>query len=123
MSEELDLDDREDAIEHVQQKRLLEQLSNKEREEALAALLRNESVRDYLWEIIGWCGVFADPMNSNFGNVAYGLGKAAIGKKLLVEINRADPKAWRDMQLKAARAAQDEDRQKSSPKLRKPANP
>jgi len=50
-------------------------------------------------------GTWDIPMNSNFGNVAYGLGKAAIGKKLLVEINLANPKAWLAMQLKSAEIA------------------
>jgi hypothetical protein len=122
--EELDaLEQREADQTEVQRRRLREEMDEEAKGQAFAQLLRNEGVRDLLWQIMGWCGIFTDPMNANFGNVAYGLGKAAIGKKLLAEINLADPQAWLEMQLKAGRAAQDEMRERSLKKLRKPANP
>lgn len=93
-----------DAAE-IARKRLLESLDEDNQRAALAALLADEQVRDLLWRVIEMCGIFTDPFNTNFGSVAYGLGKASIGKRLLVLINEADPNAWLQMQLKAAHVA------------------
>ena len=86
----------------VRERQLLESMNEDARRERLAALLKNEDVRDLLWRVIEKCGIHDDPMSANFGLVAYGLGKSAIGKWLMVEINDADPQAWVQMQLRAA---------------------
>ena len=99
------LEERDDAEAEVRTKRMVESMDETALLDQMRALLEEEAVRDLLWRIMGWCGIFTDPMNSNFGHVAYALGKAAIGKKLLAEINLANPEAWREMQLKAAESA------------------
>lgn len=99
------LEERDQVEREVSDKRLVEAMDEATQLDQLRTLLEDENVRDLVWRIMGWCGIFTDPMNSNFGNVAYGLGKAAIGKKLLVEINLANPKAWLAMQLKSAEVA------------------
>lgn len=95
------LEERDQNEAAVREHQLLEAMSDEERVAKLAALLRIEDVRDLLWQVMTWCGIYNDPMHSNFGQVAYGLGKAAIGKQLLVAINEADPQAWRLMQEKS----------------------
>lgn len=102
MSEEQDpLEERDQNEASVREARLLESMTEEQRMAKLATLLQNEDVRDLLWFILdSWCGIYSDPMNANFGVVAYGLGKAAIGKQLLLLINDADPRAWRLMQEK-----------------------
>ncbi len=98
------LEERDQGEAEVRRRQLLEELNEDAQRARLATLLQVEDVRDFLWLVMGWCGIFEDPMHSNFGHVAYGLGKAAIGKKLLIRINEADPSAWRLMQEKAAQA-------------------
>lgn len=113
------LDEREEVEKEVRDKRLVEAIDDAAVVDDFARLLEDEKVRDLVWRIMGWCGIFADPMNSNFGHVAYGLGKAAIGKKLLVEINLANPKAWLSMQLKAAEIAAAQAQAEGLKRLRK----
>lgn len=120
MTEHIDpLEEREAAEREVGNKRIVEAMDDAAQLDQLRKLLENENVRDLVWRIMGWCGIFTDPMNSNFGNVAYGLGKAAIGKKLLVEINLANPQAWLSMQLKAGEVAQVAARADALKRLRK----
>jgi hypothetical protein len=113
------LEERDEIEREVSDKRLVEAMDEAEQLDQLRGLLEDENVRDLVWRIMGWCGIFTDPMNSNFGNVAYGLGKAAIGKKLLVEINLANPKAWLSMQLKAAEIAATQAQTEALKRLRK----
>jgi hypothetical protein len=113
------LEEREDLVKEVADKRIVEAMDEAAQTDQLRALLEDENVRDLVWRVMGWCGIFTDPMNSNFGNVAYGLGKAAIGKKLLVEINLANPQAWLAMQLKAAAIAAEEAKAAALKRLRK----
>jgi hypothetical protein len=113
------LDERDEAEAEVRDKRVVESMDEAALLDQMRALLDEEPVRDLLWRVMGWCGIFTDPMNSNFGNVAYGLGKAAIGKKLLLEINLANPKAWLAMQLKAAEVAAAQAKAESLKRLRK----
>lgn len=106
MSEEFDpLDEREAAAKEVADKRVVEAMDDAALVEQMRLILEDENVRDVIWRIVSKCGVFSDSMGTNFGYVGYGLGKAAIGKWLMVEINDADPQAWLSMQLKAAKAA------------------
>ena len=122
--EELDvLDEREADAEKVELRRLLESVEEENQIAALKQLLQLEPLRDFLWRVISKCGVFDDPMNPNFGNVAYGLGKSAIGKWLMTEINVADPGAWRDMQMKAAKVTAELRRQDAAKKLRRGTRP
>lgn len=113
------LEERDDAEREVQTKRVLEAMDEDAQVDQLRRVLESDDARDFLWRVMGWCGIFADPMNSNFGTVAYGLGKAAIGKKLLVEINVANPQAWLAMQLKSAEAAAAASKAAAMKKMRK----
>jgi len=113
------LEERDEVEREVADKRVVEAMDEAAQTDQLRALLEDENVRDLVWRVMGWCGIFTDPMNSNFGNVAYGLGKAAIGKKLLVEINLANPQAWLEMQLKSAKIAAEEAKAAALKRLRK----
>lgn len=102
MTEDIDPLEERDQNEHeIRERQLLDAMSEDQRIDKLRALLGNEDFRDFVWYVLdSWCGIYSDPMNSNFGQVAYGLGQSAVGKKLLLLINDADPRAWRLMQEK-----------------------
>jgi hypothetical protein len=124
MSEELDpLEEREAQQEEVQRKRLLEEMDEDARAAAFALVLRNEAVRDYLWDLMSRCNVLGEPFDSNFGRAGYNMGRASVGRMVLADINQSDPQAWLEMQLKAARVAQALMHEKSRKKLRRPATP
>ena len=117
------LDEREAQQAEVQRKRLLEEMDEESREAAFAAVLRNEAIRDYLWDLMRRCNVLGEPFDSNFGKSGYNMGRASVGRMILADINQADPQAWLEMQLKAARVAQASNRERALKKLRRPATP
>jgi hypothetical protein len=120
MSEEhIDPLDERDANENeVKRRRLLEEMAQENEVESLAQLLKLEGVRDLLWKLITRCNTLGEPWDPNYGKVSYNCGRQSIGRMLIADINLADPQAWLEMQLKAARAAAQAQREAALKKLR-----
>lgn len=103
-------EDEIDTESEVKEARLREELDENKEVTEFAKLLQDEAIRDFLWKIIHECQIFGEAWDPNFGRVGYRLGRQSIGKWLLVMINQADPQAWLQMQLKAARVENLRDR-------------
>jgi len=117
------LDEREDNEAEVKRKRLLEEMAQDTEVESLTQLLQLEGVRDFLWRVISRCNTLSEPWDSNFGKASYNLGRQSIGRMLIADINLANPQAWLEMQLKAARVAQQTQREEALKKLRRARSP
>jgi hypothetical protein len=117
------LDEREDNEAEVKRKRLLEEMAQDTEVESLTQLLQLEGVRDFLWRVISRCNTLGEPWDPNFGKASYNLGRQSIGRMLIADINLANPQAWLEMQLKAARVAQATQREEALKKLRRARSP
>lgn len=93
--------DFEGAQQQVQEKRLLEQLDRDGELGQLRELLTHESLRDFLWRVLGKCHIYESTYQRNFGDMALLEGKRQVGLWLLSEICEADPQAEIQMKQKA----------------------
>lgn len=103
MSEDdLDLDA---AQAQVQENRLLEQIDRDGELAQLNKLLQDESMRDFLWRVLGHCHLYQSTYQRNFGDMALLEGKRQVGLWLLSEICEADALAEIAMKQKANQLA------------------
>ena len=117
------LEDRDDAIKEVADRRVLEELDEKSQLEQTRMLLQSEDFRDYLWRLIKRCDPLMESFDANFGKTGYNLGRQSVGRMLIAEINTTDPAAWRDMQFKAGAIAAQAAQAATLKKLRKSRSP
>lgn len=105
-------EDREEAERaELELERAQDELAELNDAETFKELLKAEAFRDFLWKLIERCAVYSEAWNPNFGATSYSLGKMAIGKWLILEINRSNPDAWVEMQRKDAKKSSDKSRQ------------
>lgn len=96
-----DTPDLEEAQQQVHERRLLEELDRDGELGQLRELLTHESLRDFLWRVLGKCHIYESTYQRNFGDMALMEGKRQVGLWLLSEICEADPQAEILMKQKA----------------------
>jgi hypothetical protein len=120
--EEIDpLDAREADAEEVRQARQLEEMDEGAKVAQLAAILKDESVRDYLWRLLCSCNVYASVANPNFGTMSMLEGRRQVGLQMLAEICEADPNAEMLMRRKAIAIAAEKKRLDELKRMRRRA--
>lgn len=105
MTEETDSVDLDEVQQQVQENRLLEELDRNGELLQLRELLAHESLRDFLWRVLGKCHIYESTYQRNFGDMALLEGKRQVGLWLLSEICEADPQAEIAMKQKANQLA------------------
>lgn len=95
------LDEREQAITHVQQERVREAIDRDSELADLKGILADERVRDFLWRVLEKCRIYGDGYSRNFGDMAHMAGQRSNGLWILAEICEADPNAEMLMRQKS----------------------
>jgi hypothetical protein len=113
------LEEREANEAEVQRKRLVEEIDRDNEGVRLAQLLSSEPFRDYLWDVISKCNTLGEPFDQNYGRMSYNAGRQSVGRMLIADINLANPQAWLEMQLKAARVAHQASREVALKRLKR----
>jgi hypothetical protein len=107
VSDPLD-DDGEKRDAAAREARLLEAMDDDAKVANLARLLKDEGMRDFLWEILTHCGIYRSTYNRNMGDMSLAEGIRSVGLWLLSQVAEADPFAESVMKQKANLLAQQE---------------
>lgn len=113
------LDAGNEAEQEVRDKRLYEAMDEADQLEQVRRILQIEDVRDFLWRVLEWGRIFGSVHDPNNSKMSVMEGRRQLCLQLLAEINLADPKAWLDMQMKAASVAAQVAKAETLKRLRK----
>lgn len=120
MAEERDpLEDRDADVAEVERKRLLESMEEDAQVAKLASLLQNEDVRDFLWQMLIRGHMDHSIWEANYGRMSLLEGERNMALWLKAQICVADPNAYLQMELKAAKVAQAKQQSEASKRARR----
>lgn len=63
-----------------------------------AFVLSDPRGRRFVWELISSCGVYKAPFSTNFGLMSHAVGRADVGRELLVRLMEGFPNEYLEAQ-------------------------
>lgn len=100
-----DIYDAGDAAQ-VKAKKTKQQLLREREKRDWCEVLETDAGKRLLWRILGECGIFMDPFNTNALVMARATGAQGIGRFIHIEIQEACPEKYLEMQLLAQQEAE-----------------
>lgn len=68
--------------------------TRKDRDRDLQALLRQPEFRRWLWDLLGWCGIYRITHAKDHADAAFAEGQRNVGVALIGQVGAVDPTAY-----------------------------
>lgn len=82
----------------IKKARELSKAMEHKKEDDLKFILSSPHGRKFLWDLLGWCGLYASPENARGDETQRAIGRQNVARKILSDIVSADESSWILMQ-------------------------